>query len=102
MGPLLVSHSPAIWPNALMPWPALFAKPTQPEANAPDLDFEQIEMLANFSDYAADFPKLSFEDIAKEARPGFQQKPGMEKFGKKSAARTEGLLNRRGYSPLGF
>lgn len=31
-----------------------------------DLDFEQIEMLANFSDCAADHPKLTFEDVAKK------------------------------------
>ena len=36
----------------------------RPQSNAPDLDFEQIEMLANFSDYAVDYPKLSFEEIA--------------------------------------
>ena len=36
-----------------------------PRTNPPDLDFEQIEMLANFSDYAADCPDLSFEEIAK-------------------------------------
>jgi hypothetical protein len=36
----------------------------------PDLELtrrnEQIEMLANFSDYSADYPKLSFEEIAKK------------------------------------
>jgi len=37
---------------------------TRPKTTAPDLDFEQIEMIANFSDYAADYRKLSFEEIA--------------------------------------
>jgi hypothetical protein len=32
----------------------------------PGLDFEQIEMLANFSDAAADYPSLTFEEIAKK------------------------------------
>jgi len=39
---------------------------TNPKTNAPDLDIEQIEMLANFSDYAANYPKLPFEEIAKK------------------------------------
>jgi hypothetical protein len=39
---------------------------TRPQSDTPDLDFEQIEMLANFSDYAADYPDLSFEEIAKK------------------------------------
>jgi len=39
----------------------------------PDLDFEQIEMLANSSDYAADFPKLSFEDIAEKLGVDFSK-----------------------------
>jgi hypothetical protein len=30
------------------------------------LDFELSEMLANFSDYAADYSKLTFEEIAKK------------------------------------
>ena len=38
---------------------------TEPKPSPPDLDFEQIEMLANFCDYAADCPNLSFEEIAK-------------------------------------
>jgi hypothetical protein len=45
--------------------------PTQ-KSNVPDLEFEQIEMLANFSDYAADFPKLSFEEIAKKLGVDFK------------------------------
>jgi hypothetical protein len=36
-----------------------------PKANPPGLDFEQIEMLAKFSNYAADCPDLSFEEISK-------------------------------------
>ena len=39
---------------------------TRPKTNAPGLDFEQIEMLANFSDYAVDYRKPSFEEIAKK------------------------------------
>jgi hypothetical protein len=35
-------------------------------AHAPDLDFEQIKMLTNFSDYAVDYTKLTFEEIAKK------------------------------------
>ena len=38
----------------------------RPDVSAPDLTFEQVEMLANFSDYAAEYPKLSFEEIAKK------------------------------------
>jgi hypothetical protein len=30
-----------------------------------DKPVNRLEMLANFSDYAADYPKLSFEEIAK-------------------------------------
>jgi hypothetical protein len=36
-----------------------------PKTNPPDLDFEQIEILANFGDYSTDCPDLSFEEIAK-------------------------------------
>jgi hypothetical protein len=46
------------------------------KANVPDtsdLDFQQIEMLANFSDYAADYPRLSFEDIAKKLGADFSK-----------------------------
>jgi hypothetical protein len=32
----------------------------------PDLSFEQIEMIANFADCAADFPDLTFEEVAKK------------------------------------
>jgi hypothetical protein len=39
---------------------------TRPQSKTPDLDFEQIEILANFSDYAFDYPDLSFEEIAKK------------------------------------
>jgi hypothetical protein len=38
---------------------------TRLKPNPADLDFEQIEMVANFSDYAADCPDLSFEEITK-------------------------------------
>jgi hypothetical protein len=37
----------------------------QLKPNPPDLDFEQLQMVANFSDYAVDCPNLSFEEIAK-------------------------------------
>jgi len=37
------------------------------------LDFEQIEMLTNFSDSAADYPKLSFEEIAKKLGVDFSK-----------------------------
>jgi len=40
-------------------------------------------MLANFSDYAADNPKLSFEEIAKESSAWISVKPRMETCGKK-------------------
>ena len=46
---------------------------TRPKPTAPDLDFEQIEMLANFSDYAADYPKLSIEEIAKKLGIDFRK-----------------------------
>ena len=36
---------------------------TRLKPNPADLDFEQIEMVANFSDYAADCPDLSFDEI---------------------------------------
>jgi hypothetical protein len=39
---------------------------TRSKSKPADLDFEQIEMLANFSEYAADYPILSFEEIAKK------------------------------------
>jgi hypothetical protein len=39
---------------------------TKTNVPAPNLDFEQIEMLANFADYAADFPDLSFEQVAEK------------------------------------
>ena len=38
---------------------------TLPKPNPPDLDSEQIEMLENLSNYSADCPNLSFEEIAK-------------------------------------
>jgi hypothetical protein len=36
-------------------------------------DFEQIEMLANFSDHNADYPKLSFEQIAEKLGVDFRK-----------------------------
>lgn len=38
----------------------------QTKAKLPDLDFEQIEMLANFSECAFDYPKLTFDEIAEK------------------------------------
>jgi hypothetical protein len=35
---------------------------TRPKTNVSDLTFEQIEMIANFSDYSADYPALSLTD----------------------------------------
>jgi hypothetical protein len=46
---------------------------TRPQSNATVLTFEQIEMLANFSDYAADYPKLSFQQIAKKLGVDFKK-----------------------------
>jgi hypothetical protein len=43
-------------------------------------------MLANFSDYAADFPKLSFEDIAKKLGVDFS-KAKKVMSGRRSAAK---------------
>ena len=46
---------------------------TRPKSNAPDLDFGQIETLANFSDYAADYQKSLFEDIAEKLGVNFRK-----------------------------
>jgi hypothetical protein len=43
------------------------------KSKTPDLTFEQIEMLANFSDSAFDYPKLSFEEIAKKLGVDFSK-----------------------------
>jgi hypothetical protein len=51
----------------------LTTEATQQETKSRDLDFEQIEMLANFSDYAVDYPKLSFEEIAKKLGVDFRK-----------------------------
>jgi hypothetical protein len=37
------------------------------------LSSEQIEMFANFTDYAADFPRLSFEQVAKKLGVDFSK-----------------------------
>ena len=37
------------------------------------LSFEQIEMIANFSDYAAECPVLSFEAVAKKLGVDFDK-----------------------------
>ena len=41
------------------------AKPFQDsqKSKVSNLDFEQVEMLANLSDYAADYPEMPFEEI---------------------------------------
>jgi hypothetical protein len=46
---------------------------TRPKTPARDLTFEQIEMLANFSDYAADYPSLTFEEITKKLGVDFSE-----------------------------
>jgi hypothetical protein len=38
-----------------------------------DLTFEQIEMLPNFSDSAAGYPEMSFEEIAKKLGVDFSK-----------------------------
>lgn len=45
---------------------------TRPQSNAPGLTFEQIEMLANFSDYAADYLSLAFEEITRKLGVDFK------------------------------
>ena len=46
---------------------------TRPKTTVPDLDFEQIEMISNFSDAAFDYPKLTFEEIAKKLGVDFSK-----------------------------
>ena len=46
---------------------------TRTKSKPADLDFEQVEMVANFSDYSADYPKLSFQDVAKKLGVNFSQ-----------------------------
>jgi len=46
---------------------------TRLKTTAPDLTFEQIEMLAVFSDYAFDYPKLSFAAVAKKLGVDFRK-----------------------------
>jgi hypothetical protein len=43
------------------------------QSNTPDLNFGQIEMLANFSDYAFDYPNVPFEEIAKKLGVDFSK-----------------------------
>jgi len=57
---------------------------TQPKWKPRELDFEQIEMLANFSDNAADYPALKFEKIAK--------KLGVDFSNEASEALSEGTI----------
>jgi hypothetical protein len=45
----------------------------EPEDNVPSLDFEQIEMLGNFRDYAAKYPDLTFEEITKKLGVDFSK-----------------------------
>ena len=47
------------------------AKNTKPKPSK--LGFEQVEMLANFSDYAADYPNLTFEQIRKKLGVDFSE-----------------------------
>jgi hypothetical protein len=46
---------------------------TRPKTKTPELDFEQIEMLAKFNDYAFDYPKLSFAEVAKKLGVDFSK-----------------------------
>ena len=64
--------------------------PTQPKTKPIDLDIEQIEMLANFSDYAADYPKLPFEAVAKKLGVDFSK----AKNGKMWGAECREVFNR--------
>ena len=57
--------------------------PNEPKSKPPELDFEEIEMLANFSDYSADYPKLSFEDIAKKLDVDFSKSQEWKSLGKR-------------------
>jgi hypothetical protein len=41
------------------------------QKSKPALDFEQIEMIANFSDIAANYPKLPFRGAANKLRVDF-------------------------------
>jgi hypothetical protein len=45
----------------------------RPQSDKPDLDSEEIEMLATFSDYAFDYPDVSFEEIAKKLGVDFSR-----------------------------
>jgi hypothetical protein len=38
---------------------------TRSKSKPPELDFEQIEMLANFYDAACDYPQESFEQVTR-------------------------------------
>jgi hypothetical protein len=46
---------------------------TWPKTNVSDLTFEQIEMIANFSDYSADYPALSFAEVAEKLGVDFNK-----------------------------
>jgi hypothetical protein len=46
---------------------------TVPISKPPDLDIEQIEMLANFNDCAFDHPELTFEEVAKKLGVDFSK-----------------------------
>jgi hypothetical protein len=47
--------------------------PIEPKLKPSNLDFEQIEMLANFSDCAFDYPDLSFEETATKLGVDFRK-----------------------------
>jgi hypothetical protein len=61
------------------------------EPNVP-LDFEQIEMLAKFSDYAADLPDLSFEQVAKKLGVDFTTAKNAAAWEKECRARLHPAL----------
>lgn len=46
---------------------------TQPQSNKPDFHSEQTEMVATFSDFAVDHPKLSFAAVAKKLGVDFHK-----------------------------
>jgi hypothetical protein len=50
-----------------------FQMATKPKLKTTDLDFEQMELLASFADYAVAYPTLSFEQIAQKLGVDFSK-----------------------------
>jgi hypothetical protein len=46
---------------------------TRPKSKPPELTLEQIDLLASFTDYAVDYPKLSFEEVARKFEVDFSK-----------------------------